>query len=195
MGFVINNRIFFIALGAFTFTASSSVAQHSPAPAAEIETEGERPFEAFGGYTVLRESGASLSGWTGTLILNVNGWFGLAADFDGHYGARREGAEEARVREHGFTFGPHFAFHNRSRFVPFAFALAGGAHENLHAGGLAESATGFAANLGGGLDCAVNEKLSLRLAQIDAAYTRFHGQGSTSPRFSAGLIFHLGKPK
>jgi hypothetical protein len=99
------------------------------------------------------------------------------------------------VHEHGFTFGPHVALHNHSRVTPFAFALFGGAHENASFAGHAESATGFAANMGGGLDCGVNDRVSVRLFQVDAAYTRFHGQGATSPRFSAGLVFHLGKPK
>lgn len=161
----------------------------------ESESEGERPFEIFGGYSYLRDDGHNLNGWTGTLIVNVNKWFAIAADVDGHYGSHREGHEVVRVREHGFTFGPHVALHNRSRIIPFAFALFGGAHENVKTAGETESATGFAANLGGGLDVRVNEAWSVRLIQVDAAYTRFHGEGKTAPRFSTGLVFHFGKPR
>ena len=168
-----------------------ALAQHAPEP----EAEGERPFEVLGGYSLLHESGSNLNGWTGTFITNINRWFGIAADFDGHYGSRLDGSSHVAVQEHGFTFGPHVALHNRSRFTPFAFALFGGAHERVPTAGYTESATAFAANLGGGLDVGVNDRVSLRLAQVDAAYACFHGQCTASPRFSAGLVFHVGKPK
>jgi hypothetical protein len=171
---------------------ASSVRAQQPEPR---EHESERPYEIFGGYSYLRDDGHNLNGWTGTFIVKVNSWFALAADVDGHYGSHREGAELVRVREHGLTFGPHVALENRSRITPFAFALFGGAHENVKVTGVTESATGFAANLGGGLDMSVNERVSVRLVQFDASYTRFHGEGKTAPRFSTGLVFHLGKPK
>lgn len=157
--------------------------------------EGEAPFEIFGGYSYLREDGHGFNGWTGTFIANVNKWFAIAADFDGHYGSFREGTETVHFKEHGFTFGPHVAFHNKSKVTPFVFALFGGAHENVRIATVSESRTGFAANLGGGFDARVNEKVSVRLIQIDAAYTRFDGEGSTSPRISTGLVLHFGKPK
>jgi hypothetical protein len=143
----------------------------------------------------LRDEGHNLNGWTGTLIVNVNQWFAIATDFDGHYGSHLEGLEVVRVREHGFTFGPHVSLHNRSRITPFAFALFGGAHENVKEAGVTETATGFASSVGGGLDVRVSEKWSVRLVQVDAAYTRFHGEGKTAPRFSTGLVFHFGKPR
>lgn len=186
-------RIGLLVLAALVM-ASNVMAQHTPDPG-KTHGEGERPFEIFGGYSYLREDGLSLNGWTGTFIAKVNRWFAIAADFDGHYGTDREGLEDVRVRVHGFTFGPHVALHNRSRVLPFAFALFGGAHESVKVEGLKESATGFAANLGGGLDVHVNESVSVRLIQVDAAYTRFEGHGTTSPRFSTGLVFHFGKPR
>jgi hypothetical protein len=176
------------------FTLSPVVMAQQPEPNKSAE-EGERPYEVFGGYSYLREEGHNLNGWTGTFIVNVNSWFGIAADFDGHYGSHREELEDVRVREHGFTFGPHFALRNRTRVTPFAFTLFGGAHENVKTGAVTETATGFAANFGGGLDVRANERWSVRVIQVDAAYTRFNGEGRTSPRFSVGMVFHFGKPK
>jgi len=188
-------RSFQIILISLTMlTLSPLLMAQQPEPAKSTE-EGERPFEIFGGYSYLRDEGHNLNGWTGTFIANVNSWFAIAADFDGHYGSHSEGLEDVRVREHGFTFGPHFALKNRSRVTPFAFALFGGAHENVKAGEVTETATAFAANYGGGLDVRINESLSARVVQVDASYTRFDGAGKTSPRFSAGLVFHLGKPR
>ena len=176
------------------FILVPSVVAQQPEPE-KSESEAERPFEIFGGYSYLRDDAHNLNGWTGTLIVNVNHWFAIAADFDGHYGSHREGPEVVSEHEHGFTFGPHVALHNRSRITPFAFALFGGAHENVKIAGVTDSATGFAANLGGGLDARVNETWSVRLIQVDAAYTRFHGEGKTASRFSTGLVFHFGKPR
>lgn len=170
-----------------------SVVAQQPEPK-KSESEGERPYEVFGGYSHVRDDGG-LNGWTGTFILKMNSWFALAADVDGHYGSHREGAEVERVREHAFTFGPHVALENRSRFTPFAFALFGGAFENVKAAGVTETASSFAANFGVGLDMRVNERVSVRLIQYDSSYTRFHGEGKTAPRFSTGLVFHLGKPR
>lgn len=185
-------RFCFLALAVFILAPSVMAQQPEPN---KSEDEGEPPYEIFGGYSYLRDDGHNLNGWTGTFIVNVNRWFAIAADFDGHYGSHREGLEAVRVLEHGFTFGPHVALHNRSRVTPFAFALFGGAHDSVKVAGVTESATGFAANLGGGLDVRVNEKWSVRLIQVDAAYTRFHGEGKTAPRFSTGLVFHFGKPR
>lgn len=181
-------------------TSDSGKAQHTSDPQHTADpgkghSEGEPMFEVFGGYSYLREEGENLHGWTGTFIVNVNHWFAIAADFDGHYGSFTDEFGKVRVREHGFTFGPHVALHNHTRVTPFAFALFGGAHESVKFDGDTESATGFAANLGGGLDVHVNERVSVRLIQVDAAYTRFEGHGSTSPRISAGLVFHFGKKK
>jgi len=175
-------------------TLSPLVLAQQPEPKKSAE-EGERPYEIFGGYSYLRDEGHNLNGWTGTFIANVNSWIAVAADFDGHYGSHREGLENVRVREHGFTFGPHVALKNRSPITPFAFALFGGAHENVKTGADTETSTAFAANFGGGLDVRINERWSARVVQVDASYTRFDGVGKTSPRFSTGLVFHFGKPR
>ena len=184
--------LYFLVLSSFILAPSAVSQQPEPE---KSENESERPYEVFGGYSRLRADGHSLNGWTGTFIVKLNSWFGIAADVDGHYGSHREGTEHVRVREHAFTVGPHVALENRSRVTPFAFALFGGGHENVKAEGVTESANGFAANLGGGLDVRVNEMWSVRLIQVDAAYTRFHGEGKTAPRFSTGLVFHFGKPR
>lgn len=157
------------------------------------ESEKEAPFELFGGYSYLHEGGNGFNGWTATLIGNVNRWFGIAADFDGHYRSGTEDGAAISEHENGFTFGPHFALHNRSRVTPFAFTLVGGAHSSVQTDRGGATANGFAMNLGGGLDVRVNERLSARVIQVDAAYTRFNGAGTTAPRISAGMVLHFGK--
>lgn len=179
-------RHFLVPLGILALAASAFA--QSP------EEEKEAPFEVFGGYSYLHDGGHSFNGWTGTFIGNINRWFGLAADFDGHYRSGTEDGLTVSEHENGFTFGPHFALPNSSRITPFAFTLLGGAHSSARAEGPSVTATGFAMNLGGGLDVKVNELWSARVIQVDAAYTRFNGRGTTAPRVSAGMVLHFGKP-
>jgi hypothetical protein len=182
--------ICFVVLAVLTLFPSAIAQQSEPK---NSESEGEPRYEIFGGYSYKREDGHNLHGWTGTFIVNVNRWFAVASDVDGHYGSHREGAEDVSVHEYAFTFGPHVALRNGSRVTPFAFALFGGAHETVKTAGVPESATSFAANLGGGFDVHINHRVSVRVIQVDAAYTRFHGEGKTSPRFSTGLVISFGK--
>jgi len=163
------------------------------AATAQDSPEQEKPFEVFAGYSYLHEDGHNFNGWTGTFVAEINKWFGLAADFDGHYRSATEEGAHVSEHEHGFTFGPHVSFHNKRRVTPFAFALFGGAHASASVDGHTASTTGFAMNLGGGLDVRLNEWIDARIVQVDAAYTRFDGNGTTSPRVSAGLVFHFGK--
>jgi outer membrane protein with beta-barrel domain len=185
-------RVFFIALGMLILAPSAMAQQSEPK---KSESEGEPRYEVFGGYSYLRDDGHNLNGWTGTLIVNINSWFAIASDIDGHYGSHREGAEDVSVQEYAYTFGPHVALRNHSRVTPFAYALFGGAHEKITTAGVPESASGFASTLGGGFDVRINHRLSVRAMQFDAVYTRFHGEGKTSPRFSTGLVISFGKMK
>ena len=185
-------RILVVALAVLVLGPSVRAQQSEPKTS---ESEGEPRYEIFGGYSYLRDDGHNLHGWTGTLIVNVNEWFAIASDFDGHSGSHREGAEDVSVHEYAFTFGPHVALRNRSRVTPFAYALFGAAHENVKTAGVPESASGFASTLGGGFDVRVNHRVSVRAIQVDAVYTRFHGEGSTAPRISTGLVISFGKMK
>jgi hypothetical protein len=185
-------RIFFVAL-ALLIMASSAMAQQ-PEPK-KSESESEPRYEIFGGYSYLRDDGHNLHGWTGTLIVNINSWFAIASDFDGHSGSHREGAEDVSVHEYAFTFGPHVALRNHSRVTPFAYTLFGGVHERVTTAGVPETANGFASTLGGGFDVRINRRVSVRAIQVDAVYTRFHGEGKTSPRFSTGIVISFGKMK
>ena len=77
------NRFWLIAIALLPLSPTVMAQQPEPAE------DGERPYEVFGGYSYLRDEGHNLNGWTGTFIANVNSWFAIAADFDGHYGSHR----------------------------------------------------------------------------------------------------------
>src|SRR5215212_1409906 len=92
----------------------------SPATTAqEVETP---KAELFGGYSY---AGGNFHGWNASLAGNVNKWFGVVADFTGHYGGSidEDGFDE-KQRVHSYHFGPRF-YARRKRAMPFAHALFG----------------------------------------------------------------------
>ena len=93
---------------------------------------------------------------------------------------------------HTFTAGPRFTYRNEANVTPFAHALFGGARVSGSSGGLTVSDTGWAMNLGGGVDWNVNERFSVRLIQADALVTRFNGNREVDPRLSFGVVIKFG---
>jgi outer membrane protein OmpA-like peptidoglycan-associated protein/opacity protein-like surface antigen len=161
--------------------------------------------ELFGGYSFLRISpgeglkGGNLpGGWHASIAGNVNDWFGLAADFSGHYGSPDYGLGFGgiKTRAYPFTFGPRFSYRKNERFTPFAHAQFGGAHVNALGGGVSQNA--FAMNFGGGVDAKINDRFAFRIGQFDYLPTRFDGPVSGNKawqhnfRFSTGIVFRFG---
>jgi hypothetical protein len=56
-----------------------------------------------------------------------------------------------------------------------------------------DSATGFATELGGGLDFEVNERLAIRLLDASASITRIEQHTHVKPKLAFGLVFHFGR--
>ena len=64
------------------------------APAVASAQDETPEVEVFGGYSYLnadadfhgiQDDRANLNGWEGSITYNVNRWFGVEADFGGHY--------------------------------------------------------------------------------------------------------------
>ena len=159
-----------------------AAAQHEEFPKVEL----------FGGYSYLYSEGHSLNGWKVVVVGNVNRWFGIAADFDGYYRSESTPLGKEKESEHSFTFGPHFTL-RKKKLVPFAYTLFGVARESVSLGGTSESASGFATELGGGLDYEVSERLAIRLLDASASITRIDSHTLTKPKLSFGLVFHFGR--
>ena len=106
-----------------------------------------------------------------------------------------------------FMVGPEVKFRNRSRWTPFLYALAGGAHSwaNLIVDlpddpvtkvTQSHSRSGFSAALGGGMDFRMNHRISLRwTADYSATVLGNPDPEETgrqnNARTSMGLLFHL----
>lgn len=153
--------------------------------------------EIFGGYSYLRATsgdlGINLQGWNASVAVNANSWFGIEANFSGNYGSPiSDSVLLSNTKVHTFLFGPRIV-HRGERVQPHAHVLIGGAHARSDVAGffdVGQSALAFA--LGGGADIKVNNRLAIRLAQLDWIRTRFAGETQDNWRFSTGIVIRLG---
>ena len=154
-------------------------------------------FEAFGGYSfthngTLLDPTNNFSGWDSSSTIFLNRWFGLTADFSGHYGSQYSpiiylqeqpyGKVKDSASSYTYLFGPHFTY-RRSRYAPFAESLFG-VQNPRHTYTLVEcgpplectdpighslggSYHSFAMAIGGGLDIALSHGISLRPIEAD----------------------------
>jgi len=151
--------------------------------------------EVFGGYSYIKVNEGSPGtsydlqrGWAASLSPNLNSWFGLTADFSGHY----ETVGGTATKIHLFTFGPRFTIRHSERFSPYVHVLAGGMHISTSFMTIKASTAGFAGIGGGGFDVHVNDRLSVRVGQLDYLVTRFSGRYQHDFRYSAGVVFRFG---
>ena len=147
------------------------------------DTSKETPkAELFGGFSYLRvnPSGTNAIGWNASLNWNWNRWFGVKADFDGHYCC-------AGQKVHNFMFGPQFSY-RRSKATLFVHALGGGSHGS--ATGFSDTVAVWAA--GGGLDWKLRKNLAWRIGQADYVSTHFGGAFQHDFRVSSGLVWRIG---
>jgi len=114
--------------------------------------------EAFIGGSVLNidTSGFKLTpfGWQGSVAGNVNKVFGIVGDFSGHY--------RNSMKAHSFLGGVQLT-HRLEKTSVFAQVKAGGIHFSDPGG----SDTNLQLGFGGGVDWNANDKIAIRVIQID----------------------------
>ncbi|HWR34765.1 MAG TPA: OmpA family protein [Clostridia bacterium] len=176
--------VLFALAFALTFSATAAMAQDNP-PKAEI----------FAGYSWLNPGGSVPTGKVPSIpkgfgvasTFNINKYFGLALDFNGHY------KDEANVST--FMAGPQLKLRSE-QFSPFAEVLFGFSH--ISPAGLREN-NAFALGAGGGFDLEIGRHWSFRLIQADYIYTTYRDKGLQvtanrwdGARLQSGLVFKLG---
>jgi len=149
--------------------------------------------EVFGGYSW---AGGNFHGWNASVTGNVNRWFGIVADFSGHYGSEVDGTLRINQDAHSFLFGPR-VFHRGKKFTPFGYAVFGATrfHESAVVSGqrLSASDTGFSSAFGGGLDLKVSKRVSIRTFQLDYFRPNFFGEAHNRGRLAFGVVLNLGQ--
>jgi hypothetical protein len=133
---------------------------------------------------------ASMSGWELSGIYKPARWFGLAADFSGHYG-NVQGTSEVHIQT--YMAGPQISL--PGVVSPFAHVLIGGAHESTTTGATnsgnvftASSTSSLAGAAGVGIDIKIFPHIAIRPIQIDYLITHFNSSTQSDPRVSAGVV-------
>jgi len=159
------------------------------------------------------------NGWNASGQYNLNSWFGVKADFSGHYGTLLTATFPTVIvpsvfhfsspseSSYNFLFGPAVSY-RRHAYIPFAHALFGVNHVSFGSVTVApglpspgptfslNSETHFAFALGGGVDIKVSRHVLVRPGQLDYLEVSSSGNGSghqNNFRFSAGVVYALGK--
>jgi hypothetical protein len=187
-------------------------------PAAVVAQNETPKVTVFGGYSLLRNGGNNVNGWSGQGTFNFTQFLGVTADVSGNYRnlvSLPIPIVTAGVNQHLYTFlfGPT-ATGNLGRVSVFGHALFGEALAGSSAGvslpfigGLntrVNSANAFAMAFGGGLDLNLGRHFAIRPAELDLVRTYFSPtdalttglSSSTSGvqnflRYSGGIVFRF----
>lgn len=136
--------------------------------------------EVFGGYSYLRgDFDANFHGWNASVAGNPTRWFGVVADFSGHY------FDEFKV--HSFLFGPRFTYRGNDRVNPYVHTLFGAVRAS---NGSSETAFGW--TVGAGLDIKVSKNVAVRVIEVNYLLTRFDDLNQHNGRLATGLVWRFG---
>jgi opacity protein-like surface antigen len=171
----------------------------------------EPSVQVFAGYAYLHAeplthqfSSSNDQGWNTSVMANVNGWLTVVGDVAGRYGSTittgpvvGPSAFKGTTRPYVYSYlaGPQVAWRT-NRFAPFAHALLGLARERTSMNGVdfvsAQTDTGFATTLGGGLDLAVTPHLAVRVVEADYFRAEVFNQSQNSLGLCFGILFGFG---
>jgi Outer membrane protein beta-barrel domain len=162
--------------------------------------------EVFGGYSYARNqmsgpNAFNFQGWNGEATINGNRYFGITADFSGHYkmipGPGPVVSANTDTSIYHFLFGPQVRYRGAdSKTSAFARFLVGGSHINMTpAGGTAFTDTQFTYGFGGGMDLNLTNRIGARLFQADYIRTHFNSKRQNDVRLSFGVTFNVMKVK
>jgi outer membrane protein with beta-barrel domain len=152
-------------------------------------------------------------GFNASITGNISRYFGLKADFAGHYKSRPIGfgplANGIDVDTQRYTYLGGVQIKNNSSestFKPFVHALVGAVTVRNRVkinnelciaiaptpcpADFTEKETGFAAAFGGGVDIRASDRIDFRLFQIDYVPTRLFDGRQHSLRLGIGIVFH-----
>ena len=138
------------------------------------------------------------NGVTGEVVANVHRNVGLVGNFSAtfHDEDFRDSLTgrtlNAQLARYTLLFGPRVNFRNDTRLIPFAHALFGVTryHANFADDDFScpdTSDTAFAMALGAGLDIRANDRIDIRVGQVDYLPVFFSNKREDGLRFSAGV--------
>ena len=196
---------------------------------AAAQSDDYKKFEFFAGYSHNRiDTGISdddpelddifderegFHGFNTSITGNLSRYFGLKADFSGHFKSRTfpfgsiANAVDVDSRVYNFLGGVQFKDNSSEKtFKPFAHALAGVAHARNRVNVSNDvciaivpspcpiddtiTETGFAAAFGGGIDIRAGDRIDIRVIQVDYNPTRLFDSTQHNFRIGVGIVIH-----
>lgn len=156
---------------------------------------------------------AGLTGWEGSLGVNLGSRLALVADFGGDYGTSRVPVLvptpfptcppfcptsvtdfSVDTKLYTFLFGMRVPYRKWEKFTPFGQALFGRAHVSGNVPGFSEIDSKFSYALGAGGDYTISPRLAWRV-QVDYLRTRFFKGTQDNVRVSTGIVLHFTRKK
>jgi hypothetical protein len=157
---------------------------------------------SFTGANLFTGQHASLNGWNISAEKKFLPFFGVVADFSGHYGSKEvpfnnscgsnlagECLLNSSVSQHYFQFGVRGSY-AASKIRPYAELLFGAVRTKESASGMQNTNTSFAETLAAGLDARITRLLGWRIEAgwvESGTFTSRHD----SIRASTGLVFRF----
>ena len=144
----------------------------------------------YSGFYVVKGFTFYANGGSGSVALNASNWLGLVGDF----GAYRAPSGVNNLTAETYTFGPRFSYRHLDRLVPFAQLLVGGLHSSVVTSAFTNASNSFAFAAGTGVDLGLDSggRFAFR-PQLDYFGVRAKGSTLSNVRFSAGIVFRIGK--
>ncbi len=153
----------------------------SEAPRAEIE----------GGFSYFRQpinNGLNMWGWQANPDINFTRNFALAMDFGGQYRSINVISGSVTESFYEYMAGPRFKYRT-DRVTLFAHGLVGGNAAHIPS----RTQGAFAVGFGGGMDVNLNNRVAIRVFQLDSIHNHSGGMWGHALRGSVGVVFKLGK--
>jgi len=149
--------------------------------------------ELFGGYSHLvgnlSNSSFNLNGFNGSVEQNFNRWFGGKLDVAATFGTEAG----SKVNSQNIAYGPVFSFRKDPKVRPFVEGLLGAVRGSSEYLGISQPEWRFGMLGGGGVDVKLNERVSLRVIEVDYLLTHFSSARQDNVRISAGFVFRFGQ--
>ncbi len=141
----------------------------------EARAQGAPKYEVFGGYSyksddIIRER-LNLNGFEASVTRNFANGLGIEGNVAGSYGEHTH---------HTYMAGLKYTFKG-DKVRPYVHALAG-------LDQFETSTVGFATAFGGGVDARINDRISIRIVQVDYAPV-FYPEAAHNVRVSTGIVF------
>jgi Outer membrane protein beta-barrel domain len=171
------------------------------APAQSLSSNNVFLGYSFIGANLFSGGHANLNGWNASAEKKFLPFFGVVADFSGHYGSKglppgncagnsqAECLVNSSVSEHYFQFGVRGSYAT-ARVRPYAELLFGAVRTSESGVGLSDSKTSFAETLAAGLDTRVTRLLGWRVEAGLVKSGTFYSQ-QNSLRASTGLVLRF----